>query len=99
MTELSIQERLKQAQAKVKALNSNRESIIGDHAREEQKLKQAYSNLRELGVEDPESKTVKELKALEADSKAQLETKLEAIETQLTTGEELMKKYNELQES
>lgn len=99
MTEISIPERLRQAQTKVKTLTASRESIIGDVAREEQKLTQAYSNLRQLGVEDPEGKTVKELKALEAESKAQLEEKLGAIETQLATGEELMKKYNELQEN
>ena len=96
--ELSIQERLKQAQIKVKSLNSSRENIIGDVAREEQKLKQAYNNLQELGVENPESKTVKELKALEIQLKSQLEEKLGAIEVQLTKGEELMQEYNALQE-
>ena len=52
MAELSIQERLRAAQAKVKALNSSREQIIGDARVEEQKLKQAYSNLKELGEHD-----------------------------------------------
>ena|ERR1700739_1533727 len=96
---MDIQERLKQAQAKVKTLGTSREKIAGDARFEEQKLKQAYDNLRVLGVEDPESKSVKELKALEAETEAQLEEKLGAIETQLATGEELLKKYNELQES
>ena len=99
MAELSIQDRLRAAQAKVKALNSSREQIIGDARVEEQKLKQAYSNLKELGVENPENMTIKELRALEAEAKAQLEEKLAAVETQLLEGEKLMQKYNELQET
>ena len=99
MSEVSIQDRLRIAQAKVKALNSSREKIIGDARVEEQKLKQAYSNLKDSGIENPESMTVKELRTLEASSKAQLEEKLIAIEDQLSKGEELMQKYNELQET
>ena len=99
MSEVSIQDRLRIAQAKVKALNSSREKIIGDARVEEQKLKQAYSNLKDSGIENPESMTVKELRTLEASSKAQLEEKLIAIEDQLSKGEELIQKYNELQET
>jgi len=99
MSEASIQDRLRVAQAKVKALNSSREKIIGDARVEEQKLKQAYSNLKESGIENPENMTVKELRTLEASSKAQLEEKLVAVEDQLSKGEELMQKYNELQET
>jgi hypothetical protein len=99
MSEASIQDRLRIAQAKVKALNSSREKIIGDARVEEQKLKQAYSNLKESGIENPENMTVKELRTLEASSKAQLEEKLVAVEDQLSKGEELMQKYNELQET
>ena len=94
-----IQDRLRIAQAKVKALNSSREKIIGDARVEEQKLKQAYSNLKESGIENPENMTVKELRTLEASSKAQLEEKLVAVEEQLSEGEKLMQKYNELQET
>jgi hypothetical protein len=89
---------LRAAQAKVKALNSSREQIIGDARVEEQKLKTAYNNLKDLGVENPEAMTIKELRALEEKSKSELEEKLVAIETQLAKGEELIKKYNELQE-
>jgi hypothetical protein len=99
MSEASIQDRLRIAQFKVKALNSSREKIIGDARVEEQKLKQAYSNLKESGIENPENMTVKELRTLEASSKAQLEEKLVAVEDQLSKGEELMQKYNELQET
>lgn len=98
MPEISIQERLQVAQAKVKALSSNREKIIGDARVEEQKLKQAYSNLKDSGIENPENMTIKELRTLEASSKAQLEEKLVAVEDQLTKGEELIQKYNQLQQ-
>ena len=43
--------------------------------------------------------TIKELRALEVESKDQLEEKLVAIETQLAKGEELIQKYNKLQET
>jgi hypothetical protein len=99
MSDLSIQDRLRTAQAKVKALNSNREKIIGDARVEEQQLKQAYSNLKDSGIENPENLTIKELRTLEVSSKAQLEEKLVAVEDQLAKGEELMQKYNELQET
>ena len=97
MIETSVQERLKQAQARVKTLNSNRETLIGDARVEEQKLKQAYSNLEELGVDSPDKLTIEELKILEIESKTRLESLLLSIEEQLTKGEELMKKYNDLQ--
>ena len=99
MEELTIQERIKKVQAKIKNLSSNRDKVFGDARVEEQKLKQSYAALIDLGIENPEEKTSKELRALEEKSKEQLEQQLEAIETQVATGEELMKKYNELQES
>jgi hypothetical protein len=99
MSELTTQERLKQAQAKVRALMSSREKIVGDARVEEQKLKQAFANLKELGIESPEEMTIEELKALEVESKAKLEQLLETIEVQLVKGEDLMKQYNQLQEN
>jgi hypothetical protein len=99
MAELSTQERLKQVQTKVRTLNSTREKIVGDARVEEQKLKQAYSNLKELGIESPEGMTIKELRTLEQEFKSKLEDKLVAIEEQLETGESLINKYNELQEN
>lgn len=99
MAELSIQDRLKAAQTRVKGLNASREKIVGDARVEEQNLKQAYANLQELGVENPEGMTIKELRTLEAESRTQLEEKLTAIEDQLAKGDELMEKYNQLQEN
>ncbi len=99
MAELTTQERLKQAQAKVRSLTSLREKIIGDARVEEQKLKQAYATLKELGIENPEAMSVKELRALEEASRTKLEELLVAIEEQLVAGEDLMKKYNAVQEN
>jgi hypothetical protein len=96
---MTTQERLQQAQTKVRALMSNREKIVGDARVEEQKLKQAYTALTGLGIENPESMTIQELRALEEDSKAKLEQLLETIEVQLVQGEDLMKQYNALQEN
>ncbi len=98
MSELTTQERLKQAQAKVKLLNSNREKVIGDARVEEQKLKQAYSQLKELGIDNADVLSIDELKALEEQAKAKLEELLVAIEEQVATGESLIKKYNQIQE-
>lgn len=96
---MTTQERLKQAQAKVRTLMSSREKIVGDARVEEQKLKQAYAALKELGIENAESMSITELRALKVESEAKLEQLLETIEAQLVKGEELMKKYNELQEN
>ena len=99
MAELTTQERLQQAQAKVRSLTSAREKIIGDARVEEQKLKQAYAALKELGIDNPEDMSIKELRALEEASRAKLEELLVAIEEQLVAGEDLMKKYNAVQEN
>ena len=99
MNEEIIKERLRQVQARVKVLNSSREKIIGDARVEEQKLKTAYNNLKELGITDPEGMTTTELRQLETSCRTQLEEKLAAIETQLAEGDKLIKKYNDLQET
>ena len=50
-----IQEQLRLAQAKVKALSSRRDQVIRDAGIEEQKLQHLYESLRQLGVSDPEA--------------------------------------------
>lgn len=99
MPELTINDRLKAAQAKVKSLAASRDNILGDLRVEEQKLKQAYASLTELGIEDVEKMSAKELQALTEKLKTKLASKLEAIEEQLAKGDELMKQYQEIQES
>ena len=99
MAELTTSERLKSAQGRVKTLSSNRDQLIGDLRVEEQKLKQSYENLRELGIEEPETLTIKQLQALTEKLQSELAVKLEAIEGLLTKGEELMTTYRSLEES
>jgi hypothetical protein len=97
MPELSTSERLKQAQARVKALSASRDQIIGDIRVANQKLKQSYENLRELGVEAPEDLTLKQLSTLAEEFKTTLATKLESIEEVLGNGETLLQQYKELE--
>lgn len=90
---------LKEIQSKVKELASKRDQIIRDQGIEERKLEEAYEKLRELGVEDPEKLTAQEIQDLATKLQKELEEKLAALETQVKAGEELMAKYQSLQES
>lgn len=92
-------ETLKQAQARVKALQSARDQIMRQQAVQEQKRDEAYRSLRELGIANPEGMSAKELMALAEQKKAELEEKFAALEDQLAQSEQLIKKFNELQES
>jgi hypothetical protein len=97
MSELSTGDRLKQAQARVKALSASRDQISVDIRVGEQKLKTAYEALKELGVEEPEKLTIKQLTALSEEYKTNLATSLESIEGVLESGEKLMKQYQDLE--
>jgi hypothetical protein len=91
-------ESLKQAQARVKALQSARDQIMRQQAVQEQKRDEAYRSLRELGIENPEGMSSKELAALADQKKAELEEKFSALEGQLDQSEQLVQKFNELQQ-
>jgi hypothetical protein len=99
VSEKTIQERLKEANEKVKTLRSSRDQIVGDIRVEKEKLKQAYDNLRELGIDQPEKYSAKDLELLAAELQDKLGDKLTTIEEQLAKGETLMKKYQALQEN
>jgi len=92
------QERLKQAKARVSALQSGRDQINQQKGLEQGKLDEAYKKLRELGIENPESMTGKELQALADSLEVQLNEQLAALNTQLEQGEALMEQYRELQQ-
>jgi capsule polysaccharide export protein KpsE/RkpR len=91
------QERLKKAQALVKTLQTSRDQINREAGAEENKLRDAYGKLRELGIENPEGMTPKDMQALAETLRAELEEKLTALEQQLAQGEALMRQYNEVQ--
>lgn len=92
-----LQEQLKEAQARVKALAGKRDQVIRDAGVEEQKLQQAYENLRQLGVPNPENLTKDELIRLSNDTAKTLETHLRGLLETLDEGEALLEKYNEAQ--
>jgi|ERR1035437_1340243 hypothetical protein len=91
------QETLKQVQARVKALQGTRDEIIGTFKVQESKRDEAYAKLRELGIENPESMTAKELQALADQKRTELTDKVSALNEQLAQGEKLIKQFEELQ--
>lgn len=92
------QESLKQIQTRVKGLQSTRDEIIGTFKVQESKRDEAYDKLRELGIENPEKMTSKELQALADQKRTELAEKVSALNEQLAQGEQLIKKYQELQQ-
>ena len=94
---LDIQEQLRSAQARAKALSSRKDQILRDAGIEEQKLKQVYESLKQLGVPRPESLSEGELKELEEDSRKKLDASLEALLKALSEGESLLAEYDRLQ--
>src|SRR5271157_4679972 len=92
------QERLKKTKARVVALQSGRDKINQQKGLEQGKLEEAYRKLRELGIENPETLSGKELQALADNLETQLNEQLAALETQLEQGESLMAQYRELQQ-
>ena len=91
------QETLRQVQARVKSLQSTRDQIITQQAVQGQKRDEAYKNLRQLGIESPETMTAKQLQALADEKKAELTEKIRLLEEQLAQGEALVAKFQELQ--
>jgi vacuolar-type H+-ATPase subunit I/STV1 len=92
------QETLKEVQTRVRALQSTRDEIIGTFKVQESKRDEAYAKLRELGIENPEKMTSKELQALADQKRAELAEKVGALNEQLAQGEQLIKRYQELQQ-
>lgn len=92
------QDTLRDVQTRVKALQSTRDSIIGTFKVQESKRDEAYAKLRELGIENPEKMTSKELQALADTKRAELAEKVTALNEQLAQGEQLIQKYQELQQ-
>lgn len=92
------QESLKQLQTRVRSLQGTRDEIVGAFKVQESKRDEAYAKLRELGIEHPEKMTSKELQALADQKRAELAAKVDALNEQLAQGEQLIKKYQELQQ-
>lgn len=92
------QETLREVQGRVKALQGTRDEIVGAFKVQESKRDEAYAKLRELGIENPEKLTAKELQALADQKREELAEKVAALNEQLAQGESLIKKYKDLQQ-
>jgi hypothetical protein len=95
---MDAKERLQAVKTRVTALQSDRDKINQQKGLEQGKLDEAYKKLRELGIENPETLSGKELQALADNLEVQLNEQLAALETQLEQGESLMTQYRELQQ-
>jgi len=89
---------LKQVQSRVKALQTSRDQIMRQQAVQEQKRDEAYRNLRQNGIDGPEGMTAKQLQSLADEKKIELSEKVRALEEQLSQGESLVSKFQELQQ-
>jgi hypothetical protein len=90
-------ETLKQVQTRVKNLQGSRDQLLRQQAMQEQRRDEAYKNLRQLGIDDPEKMTDKQLQALAEEKKIELAEKVQTLEKQLSQGESLVTKFQELQ--
>ena len=78
-------------------MQASRDSILREQAVQQQKQNEAYKNLRQNGIESPEGMTAKQLQALADEKKKELEQKVVVLEEQLSQGESLVSKFQELQ--
>ena len=92
------QETLREVQGRVKNLQGTRDEILGAFKVQESKRDEAYAKLRELGIVDPEKMSAKALQELADAKRAELAEKVSALNEQLAQGEQLIKKYAELQQ-
>lgn len=91
------QDTLKEIQTRVKKLQGTRDDILGTFRVQENKRDEAYAKLKELGIENPEKLTAKELQALADQKRAELAEKVAVLNEQLAQGEKLIVQYQELQ--
>ena len=98
MPETTIQEQLRDAQVRVKGLAAKRDQVIRDAGIEEQKLQQVYDNLKQLGVDAPESLSKEDLEKLAEETKERLFVEMKGLMDALATGEGLLADYNKIQQ-
>lgn len=78
--------------ARVKTLAARRDELIRKAGSEEQKLQEAFTRLRELGIENPEGLSIVSLEDLANQLQEQLATALTELEAKVTEGEQLLAK-------
>ena len=94
----NIQEQLREAQVKVKGLAAKRDQIIRDAGIEEQKLQQVYDNLKQLGIDSPESLSKDDLEKLAEETRLKLLAEMNGLMDAITAGEGLIKDYEKIQQ-
>ena len=92
------QETLREIQGRVKNLQGTRDEIVGAFKVQESKRDEAYAKLRELGIQNPETMSAKVLQELADAKRSELADKVSALNEQLAQGEQLIKKYQDLQQ-
>jgi len=95
---MDIQEQLRNAHARVKVLAGKKDQVIREAGIEEQKLQQAYENLKQLGIADPENYSEEMLIELSSETQKTLETNLQNLLAALAEGEALLQEYEHAQQ-
>ena len=94
-TPAELQQKLKQVQGTVKALDTQRERLLRESSVEEHKVKESRAKLAELGVADVEKLTVDQLKALREATQAELTANLAEVETKIEEANAVMAEYTQ----
>jgi hypothetical protein len=92
--ERNILEELRSAQSTVKTLNTQRERLLGDKGREEQRLADAVEALKALGVDNADKLSIFELEALRDGAQTDLIKALDAVQTQITNAKAVLAQYD-----
>jgi septal ring factor EnvC (AmiA/AmiB activator) len=93
-TERNILEELKSAQAAVKTLNTQREKLLGDKGREEQRLADAVESLKVLGVDNADKLSIFDMEALRDGAQADLIKALDAVQQQIASAKAVLAQYD-----
>lgn len=93
-TERNILEELKTAQTAVKTLNTQREKLLGDKGREEQRLADAVESLKALGVDNADKLSIFDMEALRDGAQSDLIKALDAVQQQIASAKAVLAQYD-----
>lgn len=92
-----LKQQLTDLNGRAATLASEKDALMKELARQEQKHEEAIKRLQALGYEDVEDMTPDELNALSKKLTAEAEKKLGAVGTAMDQAEAMMAKYRQLQ--
>jgi len=84
------EQKIQDLQNRVKTLAAKRDNIIRQAGSEEQRLKEAFIKLQELGIENPDKLSLEELKDLSTQLEEQLEETIAELTQKIVEGEQLL---------